>query len=104
MPYKIIYDSNLAFGFISIAAPSVNIGGLTVSINRQSDRAAAIHTVTIDILPTAPNSNGGNFTLSIHYDAADTINHNVAALGSTGELDFKFMGLCQSVDAGSGVA
>lgn len=73
-------------------------------INRQSDRAAAIHTVTIDITPAAANPDGGNFTLSIHYDPLDTTNHNDANLGSTGELDFKFMGLCQSVDAGSGVA
>lgn len=49
--------------------------------------------------PTIDNSNGGNFTLSIHYDDQDGDHAS-----GTGLLDFTFMGLCQSVDPGSGTA
>ena len=77
---------------------------VAVNLLAGGNRAASIHTITIDVTPKLSNTNGGNFTLSIHYDSADTTDHNNPTIGSSGEIDYKFMGLCQSVDPGSGTA
>ena len=46
------------------------------------------------------NANGGNFTLSIHYDDGDATH----TTDDSTLLDFSFMGLCQSVTPSTGTA
>ena len=70
------------------------------STSSEKARTSSIYSILIDITPTLSNSNGGNFTLYIHYDSGD------AAHTSSGTTlkDFYFMGLCQSVTPATGTA
>lgn len=90
----IIYDSNMAFGFIDILAPLGSTGSLAINCNStsaQSTVPAAIYSFDIYVTPAVTSVNGGNFTLYIYYDSG-------LGLHSTGTsiIDFTFMGLCQS--------
>jgi hypothetical protein len=101
----IVYDSNYAFEFINIEKDLSLTGGvntLTIAASSSSsekNRPASIYTIDIDITPSKSQSKGGNFTISLYYDALDA-NHN----SGTTLLDFTFMGLCQSKSAGIGLA
>lgn len=99
----LIYDSNYAFGFISIQPRLASTGTLTIATSSTSssvNTVAAIYTINIDITPQSVNQNGGNFTLYLYYDSADAVH---TASGS-GLIDFTFMGLCQSVTPAVGNA
>lgn len=98
----IVYDSNLAFGYIYIESRLGAAGTLTVaatSSSAEKARTSSIYTIEIDLTPTMTSTTGGNFTLSIYYDSTDA-DHN----SGTTTSDFFFMGLCQSVTPASGAA
>jgi hypothetical protein len=93
---NIIYDSNLAFGYLDIlaAVSGGNIGSLAIVANSSSSQKTvptSIYSLDIYVTPTQSSSTGGNFTLFIYYDST-------VGLQSTGTsiIDFSFMGLCQS--------
>jgi hypothetical protein len=72
----ILYDSNLAFGFINVESDLATLGtgvntmGLTTSSSSsQMNKPAAIYTIDIDITPTINQNKGGNFTLELYYDS-----------------------------------
>ena len=95
----IIYDSNMAFGYVSILPTLGSVDTLGVVCNSSSSQAtvpAAIYSYDIYITPTFSSSTGGNFTLSIYYD-------NTMTTGTT-IIDFSFMGLCQSAATNAGSA
>ena len=93
----------MAFDYISIEDQLSPTGTLTVagsSTSSEENRTSSIYTILIDVTPTQSNANGGNFTLSIHYESNDSAH---TASGTT-LLDFTFMGLCQSVTPATGTA
>lgn len=99
---NIIYDSNLAFGYIDILAPLAPTGTLAVLCNSTSSQStvpASIYSFDIYLTPTLGSTTGGNFTLSIYYDSTAP----VMATGTT-LIDFSFMGLCQSAATVGGTA
>lgn len=103
MSNNIIYDSNYAFGYISIqsALATANTMAVAVSaVSAGSTTVASIYTTNIDITPTISSTIGGNFTMYIHFDSGNGLH---TASGS-GLLDFTFMGLCQSVTPATGSA
>ena len=74
----IVYDSNLAFGYIYIESRLGAAGTLTVaatSSSAEKARTSSIYTIEIDLTPTMTSTTGGNFTLSIYYDSTDA-DHN----------------------------
>jgi hypothetical protein len=96
MASNIIYDSNLAFGYLDIlatvAAPYIGSLGMIVnSTSTQNTIPTSIYSLDIYLTPTRSSSTGGNYTLFIYYDS--TV--GVQATG-TSINDFTFMGLCQS--------
>jgi hypothetical protein len=98
----IIYDSNLAFGFIDINAALSSTGTLGIICNSSSTQQyvpSSIYSFDIYITPGVSSSNGGNFSLSIYYDSG-------AGAHATGTSinDFTFMGLCQSAATNGGSA
>lgn len=98
----IIYDSNMALGYLDILAPLASNGSLSVIVNTTSSTStipASIYTADIYVTPTVSSSTGGNFTLSIYYDSTD-----VAMSSTTSIIDFSFMGLCQSTATNVGSA
>ena len=88
---NIIYDSNLAFGYLDIlaavVAPSLAI--IANSTSSQNTVPTSIYSIDIYLTPSISSSTGGNFTLFISY---------TVDLRNTGTTinDFSFMGLCQS--------
>lgn len=93
---NIIYDSNLAFGYLDILAAlsGGNIGSLAIVANSSSSQKTiptSIYSLDIYVTPGQSSTTGGNFTLFIYYDST-------VGLQSTGTtiIDFSFMGLCQS--------
>jgi len=91
---NIIYDSNMAFGYVDILPTLATAGTLAVVCNSTSSQAnipAAIYSYDIYLTPTVGSSTGGNFTVFIYYDS--TV---VAQNTGTTNIDFSFMGLCQS--------
>ena len=91
---NIVYDSNLAFGYIGVLSPLATPNTLIVVCNSSSSQStvpAAIYTYDIYITPTISSSTGGNFTLQIYYSSADATHSTGTAIN-----DFTFMGLCQS--------
>lgn len=100
---SIVYDQNLAFAYINVEAQLSPTGTLGFSVNTvsvsTSTTPASIYSINIDLIPTISNANGGNFTLSIYYNSLNAT-HN----SGTGQLDFSFMGLCQSTSVSVGVA
>jgi hypothetical protein len=89
---QIIYDSNLAFGFINILAPLGTPNSLAMSITSaslQKNVPSAIYDIDIDIIPTISSSTGGNFTIYIFYDASLGVHGT-----GTSVLDFSFLGIC----------
>lgn len=101
---NIIYDSNYAFGYISIQSFLATASTMTVAINPVNAGSAttvsSIYTTNIDITPTITNNDGANFTLLIHYDSGN----GAHVASGTGLLDFTFMGLCHSVTPATGTA
>ena len=88
---QIIYDSNMAFGFLNILAPLASQNTLAMSISSSStikNTPSAIYDVDIDITPTISSTTGANFTLYIFYDS--TLGHST----DTTILDFTFIGIC----------
>lgn len=92
----IIYDSNMAFGYLDILAP-LALGSTNTlqvegnSTSGQSTVPSAIYSFDIYLTPGLSSNTGGNFTLYIYYDNA------VPAMSTgTSIIDFSFMGLCQS--------
>ena len=99
---NIIYDSNMAFGYVDILAPLSPTGNLGVLCNSSSTQAtvpASIYSFDIYLTPTASSATGGNFTLFIYYDNADATMNT-----GTSIIDFSFMGLCQSAAITGGSA
>ena len=99
---NIIYDSNMAFGYLDILTPLTSTNTLAVVCNSTSTKAtvpAAIYSYDIYLTPTVGSSTGGNFTLFIYYNSGDPI----MATG-TSIIDFSFMGLCQSAATNTGSA
>lgn len=91
---NIIYDSNMAFGYISVLTPlasSNTLGIIGNSSSTQKNVPAAIYSFDVYITPTVASSTGGNFTIYIYYDSADATHSTGTTLN-----DFTFMGLCQS--------
>ena len=91
---NIIYDSNMAFGYLDILAPLSSTNSLAVVCNSTSSQAtipASIYSFDVYLTPTVSSTTGGNFTLFIYYDVGDAM----MATG-TSLIDFSFMGLCQS--------
>lgn len=91
---NIIYDSNLAFGYVDVLSPLAIPSTLAIignSTSSQSTVPAAIYSFDVYITPTVSSTTGGNFTLQIYYSSGD-VNHNTG----TTINDFTFMGLCQS--------
>ena len=72
----IIYDSNMGFSYISIEDDLASTGTMTVAVTSpvgsEATRVSSIYTIYIEVTPSLPNTNGGNFTLNIHYDSGDT--------------------------------
>jgi hypothetical protein len=90
---NIIYDSNLAFGYIDVLPPLGTTGTLAIVGNSSSSQKtvpAAIYSFDIYITPTLSSTTGGNFTIYIYYS-----NDGVQST-DTSINDFTFMGLCQS--------
>jgi hypothetical protein len=99
---NIVYDSNMAFAFIDVLAPLGSTGTLGVVCNSTSSQAtvpASIYSYDIYLTPSVSSTTGGNFTLYIYYDSTDA----GMATGTT-NIDFSFMGLCQSAAPASGSA
>jgi hypothetical protein len=91
---NIIYDSNLAFGYISVLSPLATTNTLSIIGNSSSSKKnvpAAIYSYDIYITPTLASSTGGNFTIYIYYDVSDGTQNTGTSIN-----DFTFMGLCQS--------
>jgi len=94
----IIYDSNYAFGFIDIFAPLSAASTLGIICNTSSSQknvAASIYNLDIYLTPTIGITTGANFTLKIYYSASDTVHGS--GITQTSLIDFKFVGLCQSL-------
>lgn len=89
---NIIYDSNMAFGYVDIL-PSLSGTGLNTlgvvcnSTSSQANVPAAIYSYDIYLTPTIGSTTGGNFTVFIYDSGMNT---------GTTINDFSFMGLCQS--------
>jgi hypothetical protein len=99
---NIIYDSNMAFGFIDILPQLSPQGNLDVKCNSSSTQSkvpAAIYSYDIYLTPSVTSSNGGNFTISIYYDSGVPAQQTGTTL-----IDFSFMGLCQSAATNSASA
>jgi hypothetical protein len=91
----LIYDSNLAFAYINIEAALSGPNSLQIICNSSSSeqsRTSSIYNLDIYIQSTIASTSGGNFTLSIYYDSGVPAHVN----SGTTDLDFSFMGLCQS--------
>jgi len=91
---NIIYDSNMAFGYISVLDPLTTSNGLGIIANSSSSQRnvpAAIYSFDVYITPTVARTTGGNFTIYIYYDSGDGTHGTGTSLN-----DFTFMGLCQS--------
>lgn len=91
---NIVYDSNLAFGYIGVLTPLATpntLGVIGNSTSSQSTVPAAIYSYDIYITPAVSSSTGGNFTLQIYYSSGDATHSTGTAIN-----DFTFMGLCQS--------
>ena len=100
--YSIIYDSNMAFGYIDILAPISSANTMGVICNSSSTQAtvpAAIYSFDIYLTPSVASTTGGNFTVYIYYDNADAMQNT-----GTSIIDFSFMGLCQSAATNGGSA
>lgn len=100
---NIIYDSNMAFGFVDILpqlSPQGNLGVICNSSSSQATVPAAIYSYDIYLTPSVSSSNGGNFTISIYYDNTDP----TQSVTGTSIIDFSFMGLCQSAATNSASA
>lgn len=99
---NIVYDSNLALGYINVLAPLGSTGTLAIVCNSTSSQVtvpAAIYSYDIYVTPTLGSTTGGNFTLQIYYNSGDA----TQATG-TSITDFTFMGLCQSAATNLGAA
>lgn len=72
----------------------------TSSTSASYRTVAAIYTINIDVTPSITSSKGGNFTLYLYFDTGNTNHTN----SNSGQLDFSFMGLCQSVTPATGTA
>lgn len=99
---NIIYDSNMAFGYVDILpllSPQGNLGVIGNSSSSQATVPAAIYSFDIYLTPSVSSSSGGNFSISIYYDSAVPA-HNTG----TTIIDFSFMGLCQSAATDSASA
>lgn len=91
---NIVYDSNLAFGYVDVLSPLATAGTLTIvgnSSSSQKNVPAAIYSYDVYVTPTLSSSTGGNFTIYIYYDSSDGTQSTGTSLN-----DFTFMGLCQS--------
>lgn len=91
---NIIYDSNLAFGYLDILAPLATPNTLGVICNSSSTQItvpSSIYSFDIYLTPAVSSTTGGNFTVYIYYDNAVP-----GMLTGTSIIDFSFMGLCQS--------
>ncbi len=62
------------------------------STSSEVNLTSSIYSLIIDINPTISSTTGGNFTVQIYYDSLNALH---TASGTT-DLDFSFMGLCQS--------
>lgn len=90
----IIYDSNLAFGYISVLTPLATSNTLSIignSSSSQKNVPSAIYSFDVYITPTVASNTGGNFTIYIYYDSGDATHNTGTTIN-----DFTFMGLCQS--------
>ena len=99
---NIIYDSNMAFGFVDILPQLSPQGNLLVVGNSSSIQAtvpAAIYSYDIYLTPSVSSTNGGNFSISIYYDSLTPVQST-----GTSIIDFSFMGLCQSAATNSASA
>lgn len=93
-PNYIIYDSNLAFGYISVLSPLATSNTLSIignSSSSQQNVPSAIYSYDVYITPTVSSTTGGNFTIYIYYDSSDPTQNTGTSIN-----DFTFMGLCQS--------
>lgn len=99
---NIIYDSNLAFGYIDVLSPLATTGTLAIvgnSSSSQKNVPAAIYAYDVYITPTVSSSTGGNFTIYIYYNSGDATHSTGTSLN-----DFTFMGLCQSAATATNAA
>ena len=100
--HNIIYDSNMAFGYIDILAPlgsTDTLGVVCNSSSTQKNVPAAIYSYDIYLTPSVSSTTGGNFTVFIYYDSTDATMNTGTSIN-----DFSFMGLCQSSAISGGSA
>lgn len=89
---NIIYDSNMALGYVDILPPLASNNTMTIICNSTSSQStipAAIYSFDMYITPSVTSSTGGNFTFSIYYDS----NNAIMNVTRTYLIDFSFMGL-----------
>lgn len=87
---RIVYDSNLAYGYYYIKTTAAPPSSLTVSVSSPDaavmNLASKIYYLYIDITPSV-SAAGGNFTIDLFYSSSHTT-------GSTSLMDFQIVGNC----------